>query len=138
MWHLFYKICSFLKGRIQRLKKTCHGSQRLDTHERKRAIANMQSDHVANLELRYFLAQEIGERFQLIDIYTFRHFKKIHTGNSNVNKYCIFKDQTQFIYFFLVIINCIYSVAATSYKAYKFSYIITSFNLLITNLQNYL
>ena len=31
----------------------------------------MQSDHVANLELRYFLTQEIGERFQLIDKLTF-------------------------------------------------------------------
>ena len=31
-------------------------------HERKQAIANMQSVHVATRELRYFLAREIGER----------------------------------------------------------------------------
>ena len=35
--------------------------------EGKRAIANMQSDHAAICELRYFLAREIGERCQLID-----------------------------------------------------------------------
>ena len=71
----FYKICSVLRGGIQHLKKTCHGSQRSNTCERKRAIANMHSGHyVATRELRYFLAREIRERFRLIDKLTFLLF----------------------------------------------------------------
>ena len=46
----------------------------MEASDQTRAIANMQSDHVATRELRYFLAREIGERFQLIDKLTFLLF----------------------------------------------------------------
>ena len=55
----------------------------MEASDQTRAIANMQSDHVATRELRYFLAREIGERFQLIDkltFFTFRHFIKPQVG----------------------------------------------------------
>lgn len=70
---IIYKICSVLKGGIQDLK-TCHGSQQSNTCKRKRAIANMQSDHADTRELRYVLVREIGECFQLIDKLTFLLF----------------------------------------------------------------
>ena len=46
----------------------------MEASDQKRATTNMQSDHVATRELRYFLAREIGERFHLIDKLTFLLF----------------------------------------------------------------
>ena len=43
----------------------------MEARDRTHASENMQSDHVATSKLRYFLAREIGERFQLIDKLTF-------------------------------------------------------------------
>ena len=56
----------------------------MEASDQKRATTNMQSDHVATRELRYFLAWEIGECFQLIDkltfFFTFQHFIKPQVG----------------------------------------------------------
>ena len=46
----------------------------MEASDQKRAIANMQSDHVATRKLRYVLVREIGECFQLIDKLTFLLF----------------------------------------------------------------
>ena len=46
----------------------------MEASDRTHASENMQSDHVATRELRYFLAREIGECFHLIDELTFLLF----------------------------------------------------------------
>ena len=55
----------------------------MEASDQTHASENEGSDHVATRELRYLLAREIGERFQLIDkltFFTFRHFIKPQVG----------------------------------------------------------